>query len=127
MTIQCKQPVRTCDKCVAQIKSTERPHLPAEPEDDDEEDDDNAEVMSVVSDGKCKATETPFRNTLSSNKVPSLLKNMIEVPESESDREDTDTEDVQDGPPLQLEEVGLHRATSQSVDHSPVASAAPTT
>jgi hypothetical protein len=119
LTIKSKQAERVCDKCATQIRSTEGTPLPPGALDEDDPDESDAEIQSVVSDGKCKATETPFRNTMSMNKPPANLTAMVQGMEEveESDEEDEDEGDF--GSPeekgkhtLNLEEMHLHRSPS---------------
>lgn len=74
--------MRVCDKCVEQIRSAEKPHLSKA---DQESDDGSVGALSVVSDGKCKATETPFRNTLSQNNTQVATNNLLEMEDADSD------------------------------------------
>jgi hypothetical protein len=117
LTIKSKEAERVCDKCAERIHSTEGTPLPPGALDEEEDpDESDAEIQSVVSDGKCKANETPFRNSMKEPPagVNAMVQDMEEVEESDDDDEDEGFGSPE-GPgthALDLEEMHLHRSPS---------------
>lgn len=106
LKITCKTPVRVCDKCVQNIRSKERPKLDQEDNVDYEEDDVEdlaSDCISVISDGKCKATERPFRNTLSDKNRPEVSR-PEETPVLDDDFEEDEEEFKEDSVPEDFSE-----------------------
>jgi hypothetical protein len=110
LTIASKQAVRVCDKCVTQIRSMERPHLPHGVEESSDDGSEARSVTSAFSDGKCKATERPFRSTLS------LMKNDANAAQHLRNLQESDDDDEElPDDSFELDDEPAHQDTAEEV------------